>query len=71
MIMKRLCALLLVLLMILSMSVTAFGDPHGGKHPPPTIPPGTFSLFIPCAFEAFGDPTGGQNPPPTTPRAGR
>ncbi|MCL2405972.1 MAG: hypothetical protein FWC92_10585 [Defluviitaleaceae bacterium] len=46
---KRLCAILFAVTMVLSMSVTAFGDPFG--QPPPPIPPGPLSICI----SGFGD----------------
>jgi len=55
MVKKCFCILALMFVMILSMSVTAFGGPGGGKHPPPTIPPRAFSICIPSTMSICDD----------------
>ena len=43
---KRVCAILLALVMILSMSATVLGRPGGGQNPPTTRPPQPRSMVV-------------------------
>ena len=45
---RRICAILLALTMILSISTTALGGPEGGADPPPPLCPPTRALTLPC-----------------------